>query len=245
MASAVPAPIALRPVKRDKQLVARAEGLPVDVANLHDYPAAKLGRPRVWDEEVARKVLMLIVEGETVHAAMEAVGLSWFTFYHWTRLHEHFAQAVVLARVGLAHRYEREFIQIADTSDDDVTEVESKGGRTYQKYNNEVTRRSQLRMEARKFLMEKHAPHIYGQRQLVEHSGEVTTTTNVDVRLSLGTAASPEARRLANQCADRRDEAMTGNSSADGGAVAEALPVTDPQPLVTPPPCPPAQLATE
>ena len=151
-----------------------------------------------------------------------------------------FADAARLARVGAAHQYAEDILDIADDSSDDLKTITGKDGRQWTKPDPETSRRSQIRIDARWKLMMAYDGATFGDRKQVEVSGNVQTT-NVDVRLALPNSTDPRARALANQFAEKLEQAIeseTRNPSSQVVAVAEALPVTDRQPLVTPPPCP-------
>ena len=217
----MPLPIERAPVQlddSDKQLVTKAHALPLD------QKGCSLGRPRQFDVDVARRVIELMTSGWPVTKAMRAFGLRYQTFHHWSRLYPDFADAARLARVGAAHQYAEDILDIADDSSDDWKTITGKDGRQWTKLDSESARRSQIRIDARWKLMMAYDGATFGKQQ-VEVSGQVATTTAVDLRLSLGTASSPEARRLANAFSDRLEQALeseTRNPSSQVVAVAEA-----------------------
>ena len=238
----MPLPLERAPVKlddNDKQLVTKAHALPID------RKGCRLGRPRQFDSDVARRVIELMTSGWPVTKAMRAFGLRYQTFHHWSRLYPDFADAARLARVGAAHQYAEDILDIADDSSDDWKTITGKDGREWKKLDSESARRSQIRIDVRWKLMASYDGATFGDRKQVEVSGNVTTTA-VDLRLSLHSASSPEARALANAFSEKLEQAIeTGNPSTTDAAPHQALPLPDPQPLTTPPPPATPQPATQ
>ena len=62
-------------------------------------------------------------------------------------------------------------LQIADDSGNDWIEKKTKQGRTWREPNNAAIQRSRLRVETRKYLMEKWSAHHYGAMQRLELTG--------------------------------------------------------------------------
>ena len=83
------------------------------------------------------------------------------TVRRWLRDHEEFRREYARARELQADHYADEIVKIAD-------ECDSKNGREVEK--------ARLRIDARKWHMSKTAPKKYGERQHLEHSGELTLT---------------------------------------------------------------------
>jgi hypothetical protein len=78
---------------------------------------------------------------------------------------------MVGAREARAHRYADEVIVIADDASRDYIEFETPTGRIRREPNHELVQRSRLRVDVRKFLMEKWAPGRYGAAARLELTG--------------------------------------------------------------------------
>jgi predicted DNA-binding protein YlxM (UPF0122 family) len=106
-------------------------------------------------------------------AIAESVGLHRDTVYQWIYRDKAFADKYARARESQQERMAEQILAIADDSSND-TEIDEDGNR---RQNAEWTNRSRLRVETRKWLMSKLAPKKYGERQTVEHEGEMSIKT--------------------------------------------------------------------
>ena len=66
-------------------------------------------------------------------------------------------------------------LDIADDGTNDFMEVQSKGGNSYMVEDKEVTNRSKLRIETRKWVLGKMNPKKYGDSSRLEVDANVTT----------------------------------------------------------------------
>ena len=66
-----------------------------------------------------------------------------------------------------------EILAIADDSTNDAMTITRRDGSESEVADNEWINRSRLRVDTRKWLMSKLAPKKYGDKQQVEHSGEL------------------------------------------------------------------------
>ena len=87
-----------------------------------------------------------------------------------------FAPHYARARELLLDAWAEEIIDIAEDGSNDWMVRETERGRMVRSLDDEHVRRSQLRIESRKWLLSKLAPKKYGDKVAVEHSG----TSNAD-----------------------------------------------------------------
>jgi hypothetical protein len=112
---------------------------------------AEEGMPKV------RTVLLWLSQGESENASEQ---LRLF-LHQYMRARE--AQADFLAE---------EILEIADDGSNDLMTI-TKGDITYEQENKEVTNRSRLRVDARKWIASKFKPKRYGDKVDLNHGGEI------------------------------------------------------------------------
>ena len=74
---------------------------------------------------------------------------------NWREQYPEFAEQLRAAQAARADLMAEEILEIADDSGNDWIEKETKRGHTWREPNNEAIQRSRLRVETRKYLMEK------------------------------------------------------------------------------------------
>ena len=104
-------------------------------------------------------------------AERDATGVGTEKLCNWRDLYPEFAEQLRAAQSARAELMAEEILQIADDSGNDWIEKKTKQGRTWREPNNEAIQRSRLRVETRKYLMEKWSPHHYGAMQRLEVTG--------------------------------------------------------------------------
>lgn len=82
-----------------------------------------------------------------------------------------FAERYARARTMLLENMAEEILTISDESVNDYMQIEDEKGRTRTVVDQENVQRSKLRVDARKWLLSKLRPEVYGDRQQLEHSG--------------------------------------------------------------------------
>lgn len=95
-----------------------------------------------------------------------------------------FAPHYARARELQLERWAEEIIDIAEDGSNDWMERETERGRIIRTLDDEHVRRSQLRIESRKWLLSKLAPKKYGDKVAVEHSGTVNADRISDAELA-------------------------------------------------------------
>ena len=125
-------------------------------------------------EEIATssKSLKTICADEKLPAVRTV--LKWLAEGHEStsgELLKRFVHQYARAREQQADFLAEEIIEIADDGSNDLMTI-TKGDISYEQENKEVTNRSKLRVEARKWIASKLKPKKYGDRVEIEHSGE-------------------------------------------------------------------------
>jgi len=129
-----------------------------------------MARPSDYGPEIAEAICDLIIEGKSLRTIEDLDGMpSKTSIMRWLAKYPEFRDQYARACEARTDAHAEEIIAIADDGandwmqrhhGDDVRWVE----------NGEAIRRSQLRIDARKWLMGKHAPKKYGEKTV--HSGD-------------------------------------------------------------------------
>ena len=137
-----------------------------------DTPAKrKTGRPTKYSAARAKRICDAIASGETARQIAATQAIHWQTVCNWRDQYPEFADQLRAAQSARAELMAEEILEIADDSGNDWIEKETKKGRTWREPNNEAIQRSRLRVETRKYPMEKWSPHHYGAMQRLELTG--------------------------------------------------------------------------
>lgn len=124
----------------------------------------KVGRPEIYTQELADKVCEKIAEGysmRTVCSPDDMPGLT--TVFKWLRTNEEFAKQYARATEERTEAMSEDILDIADDGSNDLMTIQ-KGQQSYTVENKEVTNRSRLRVDTRKWLMSKMKPKKYGDK---------------------------------------------------------------------------------
>ncbi len=122
------------------------------------------GRPTDYNQEIADKVCERIAEGasmRTVCSPDDMPGLS--TVFRWLRIFPEFREQYARATEERTEAMSEEILDIADDGSNDMMTIQ-KGNASYEIENKEVTNRSRLRVDTRKWLMSKMKPKKYGDK---------------------------------------------------------------------------------
>lgn len=135
-------------------------------------PRKNEGRPPIFTKELADKVCERIAEGKsmrTVCAPEDMPSIS--TVFKWLRENPEFAQQYARATEERTEAMSEDILDIADDGSNDLMTIQ-KGNMSYEVENKEVTNRSRLRVDTRKWLMSKMKPKKYGDRVDVTSDGK-------------------------------------------------------------------------
>ena len=133
-----------------------------------------MGRPSIYSEELAEKILARIADGESVldiadDASMPAAA----TIYVWARKHPDFQDRYTRARMIQAERMFEDLVRISDGGGD--------------------VARDRLRVDTRKWFLSKLAPKIYGDRIQHEDVTDSEHVRNITVELVPGKDAPADS----------------------------------------------------
>jgi len=141
--------------------------------------AKPIGRPTDYSEDVADRILDLIIEGKTLREIEAVEGLpSKSTILRWVAKHEEFAKLYALAQEAKMEGFADELLEIADDGRNDWMRANDEENAGYRE-NGEAMRRSQIRISTRQWLMERLKPKKYGSKVDVNHGGNVGLTVEV------------------------------------------------------------------
>lgn len=140
----------------------------------------KMGRPSKYSPEIAARICEAIsTSTKGLHSICQAADLPGVTtVMMWLRDHEDFRKQYAHAREAQADFLGGQILDIADDGSNDLMTIE-KGDSSYEMENKEVTNRSKLRVDARKWLMSKLAPKKYGDK--IEVSGDAANPLTVKI----------------------------------------------------------------
>lgn len=127
--------------------------------------------PYPWTDEIEDEILTRIAKGQS---AVDICSDDWLpsqtTLYKRLRNDQEFAQKYAQAREVQADTLFDEILQIADDGRNDWIERKDQDNAGYAE-NGEALRRSQIRIDARKWMAGKLRPKVYGDRSIVEGPG--------------------------------------------------------------------------
>lgn len=129
----------------------------------------KTGRPSDYTIWKDRAICMRLASGESLRSICKRKGYpSRFAVIRWLQCNDSFRNHYAQARQMQAEYYIDDIIEIADDSSNDVIETENG-----QRMNSEYVQRSRLRVDTRKWAMERMSPKVYGFKTETTHSGVI------------------------------------------------------------------------
>lgn len=153
------------------------------------------GRPSTYTQEIADTICERIANGESLKAICEEEGMpDKATVFRWLAANEHFRDNYARAREAQADALFDDILSIADDGRNDWmerkdAEEENMGWRE----NGEALRRSQLRIDARKWMAGKLRPKKYGEKLDIEQK---TTHEAGDTLQSLMERIAANGKRI-------------------------------------------------
>jgi hypothetical protein len=148
----------------------------------------KTGRPSEFTQEVAKAICDRIAGGESLRSICSDDAMpGQTTVFRWLDADEAFREQYTRARDVQADTLFDEMLDIADDGRNDWMERHGDEGETTGwRENGEAIRRSQLRIEARKWMAGKLKPKKYGDKIDVNHSGSIQRISDeeLDARLA-------------------------------------------------------------
>ncbi|MQX90299.1 terminase small subunit protein [Sinorhizobium meliloti] len=128
-----------------------------------------------YTEEIALRICERLADGESLKAMCEDEDMpSKSTVFKWLSENPAFSDMYARAREAQADALFDDVLSIADDGRNDWMQ-RNFGEETRWVENGEALRRSQLRIDARKWMAGKLRPKKYGDKLDVEHSGQLVT----------------------------------------------------------------------
>lgn len=144
-----------------------------------------MARPESFTQELADAICARIADGGSLRAICESEGMpSRRTVFRWladTGM-EQFRRQYAYAREVQAEGVFEEILEIADDGSNDYMTI-TKGDETYNVEDREVTGRSKLRVDTRRWALSKMLPKKYGEKLDVTSDGRpIQQITGMTVR---------------------------------------------------------------
>lgn len=137
---------------------------------------ADLGRPTDYTPELASKICGELAQGRSLRTVCKAEEMPCVaTIFNWFRIHPHFLEQYTRAKQESSDAMADEILDIADDGSNDFMTI-VKGKEEYEVENKEVTNRSRLRVDTRKWLMAKMKPKKYGDKLDLTSDNKVLPT---------------------------------------------------------------------
>lgn len=137
-----------------------------------------MGRPKVYSDKIAKRICREMIKGRSVAKICKDADMpSEPTVYSWLQkgsanYQENFFKWYNDARIIRAERLAEEIIDIADDGTNDTYEsYNKKTGALETIVDNDVIRRSELRVKARQWWVSKILSHKYGDKSQLEVTG--------------------------------------------------------------------------
>lgn len=131
-----------------------------------------VGRPSLYSQELADRVCQRIIEGYSMRTVCKPDDMpAAATLFRWFREHPEFREQYARATEERTEAMSEDILDIADDGSNDLMTIQ-KGNQSYEIENKEVTNRSKLRVDTRKWLMSKMKPKKYGDKVDVTSEGK-------------------------------------------------------------------------
>ena len=130
---------------------------------------AKTGRPTIYKDSTVKAICLRLSMGQSLNVICKLDKYpKKTTVYRWLQENEIFRDKYRHAREMQQENFLDEIIEIADDSKDDYIEKQGKNG-SYTQLDAEHVQRSRLRIDTRKWVMERMSSRKYGPKSEVDH----------------------------------------------------------------------------
>lgn len=148
-----------------------------------------MGRPTKYTQWIARGICLRMMDGQSLRSICELPQYpARRTVLYWLSSKEEFLRQYTQAREIQQELLYEEMFEIADDARNDWMIKQSKNGEEYEAPNMENINRSRLRIDTRKWAMERMANKRYGNKQQIDnnvkHSFNHLTDEELKSRLS-------------------------------------------------------------
>ena len=134
--------------------------------------AKKKGRPTKYTKKLGDRICAMLSTGKSMRTVeKEEWSPSGVTMFAWLRKHDEFLKQYTRAKEESADALIEEMVDIADDGTNDYMTI-TKGDRTYNVEDREVTNRSRLRIDTRKWVSSKLKPKKYGDKVDITSDGK-------------------------------------------------------------------------
>lgn len=129
-----------------------------------------VGRPTNYNEEIASIICARMSDGESLRSICRCDDMpSMGAVFKWLAKHEEFREQYGLAMSARADSMFEEMLDIADDGTNDWM-LTNDGD---ERFNTEHVQRSRLRLDTRKWMLARMSPRKYGDKQELQHSGQI------------------------------------------------------------------------
>lgn len=156
-----------------------------------DHPARGEGA-LMFSQQVADSVCNLLAQGKSLRAACADVSASPVTILRWVKAHEGFSEQYAHARELGYMLLADEIIAIADTPVVATKSVSKASGLEITE--GDAVDRSRLMVDARKWMLSKMLPKVYGEKQSIEIN-DVTPKTPEQVNSRIAELLAKAAQK--------------------------------------------------
>lgn len=141
--------------------------------------ARPMGRPTKYKQSVVRGICLRLMTGQSLN---EICRLDQYphkqTVLNWLHKYPDFFDQYRRAREIQQEHHLDEMLEIADDSTNDYMIRQSQNGDEYEQFNSEHVQRSKLRIDTRKWIMERMAPKQYGSKNAIDHTSSDGSMSN-------------------------------------------------------------------
>ncbi len=140
-----------------------------------------MSRKSTYTEEMAEEICGWIAEGKPLRVFCRQEGKpAWRTVYDWQNEHPEFAARIARAREMGHDAIAEEALEIANTPLEGTRTTIKENG--IEETKEDMLGHRRLQIETRLKLLAKWNPRKYGERQQVEHSGELSLSVSDRMR---------------------------------------------------------------
>lgn len=130
-----------------------------------------MGRPTKYTQWIARGICLRMMDGQSLRSICELPQYpARRTVLYWLSSKEEFLRQYTQAREIQQELLYEEMFEIADDARNDWMIKQSKSGEEYEAPNMENINRSRLRIDTRKWAMERMANKRYGNKQQIDNN---------------------------------------------------------------------------
>lgn len=133
------------------------------------------GRGTAYNRQVCDEICRRVIDGQTVKEIGASPDMPCAnTIWNWIARHPEFCEMWLIAKRAQMLREAESILEIADDGRNDWMQRRVDDGTFEPIVDKENIQRSRVRIDARKWLLAKMMPSIFGERVAVEHSGSIS-----------------------------------------------------------------------